>query len=62
MQIVTWNVAGLNARLHRVKLWIEENQPDVVCLQETKMKNQKTEAQRRGKRNDMIITNTNLIG
>lgn len=37
MQIVTWNVAGLNARLHRVKLWIEENQPDVLCLQETKM-------------------------
>jgi len=27
MRIVTWNVAGLNARLHRVKLWIEENQP-----------------------------------
>ena len=37
MHIVTWNVAGLNARLHRVKLLIEENQPDVVCLQETKM-------------------------
>ena len=40
MRIVTWNVAGLNARLHRVKLWIEENQPDVLCLQETKMENE----------------------
>ena len=40
MRIVTWNVAGLNARLHRVKLWIEENQPDVLCLQETKMEDE----------------------
>ena len=40
MRIVTWNVAGLNARLHRVKLWIKENQPDVLCLQETKMEDE----------------------
>ncbi len=33
----TWNVNSLNARLPRVTEWLEMCEPDVVCLQETKM-------------------------
>ena len=39
MRLVTWNVNSLKARLERVEEWIAEVQPDVVCLQETKLKN-----------------------
>ncbi|MCU0260416.1 MAG: exodeoxyribonuclease III [Ilumatobacteraceae bacterium] len=37
MRLVTWNVNSLNARLPRVEEWLAEVQPDVVCLQETKL-------------------------
>jgi len=37
MRIATWNVNSLNARLPRVAEWLAEMQPDVVCLQETKL-------------------------
>lgn len=37
MRIATWNVNSLKARLPRVEAWLEEVQPDVVCLQETKL-------------------------
>jgi exodeoxyribonuclease-3 len=37
MRIATWNVNSLNARLPRVEEWLAEMQPDVVCLQETKL-------------------------
>ncbi|HEX7443868.1 MAG TPA: exodeoxyribonuclease III [Acidimicrobiales bacterium] len=37
MLIATWNVNSLKARLPRVEQWLEENQPDIVCLQETKL-------------------------
>ncbi len=36
MRIATWNVNSLTARLPRVGAWLEEAQPDVLCLQETK--------------------------
>jgi exodeoxyribonuclease-3 len=36
-RIVTWNVNSLNARLGRVEEWLAEVEPDVVCLQETKL-------------------------
>lgn len=35
--IATWNVNSLNARMPRVEEWISTVQPDVLCLQETKM-------------------------
>lgn len=35
--IATWNVNSLKVRLHHVLRWLEENQPDVLGLQETKM-------------------------
>ena len=34
---VTWNVNSLKARLPRVEAWLAEVQPDVVCIQETKL-------------------------
>ncbi len=36
MQLVTWNVNSLKARLPRVLEFLEQHAPDVVCLQETK--------------------------
>ncbi len=37
MRVATWNVNSLNARLPRVEEWLTEMQPDVLCLQETKL-------------------------
>ncbi len=36
MDLATWNVNSLGARLPLVLEWIEARQPDVLCLQETK--------------------------
>jgi exodeoxyribonuclease-3 len=38
MRFATWNVASLKARMPRVTAWLADAQPDVLCLQETKMK------------------------
>lgn len=38
MRIATWNVNSLNARLPRLGPWLEETTPDVLCIQETKLK------------------------
>ena len=37
MKIASWNVNGIRARIDHVVTWIEENQPDVLALQETKV-------------------------
>src|SRR5579875_2654054 len=37
MRIATWNVNSLGARLARVEEWLAYAQPDVLCLQETKL-------------------------
>jgi exodeoxyribonuclease-3 len=37
VRLVTWNVNSLGARLPLVVEWIEAQQPDVLCLQETKL-------------------------
>ena len=37
MRLVTWNVNSLKARMERVEEWLAECQPDVVCMQETKL-------------------------
>jgi exodeoxyribonuclease III len=36
MKIATFNVNGINGRLHILLRWLEEAQPDIVCLQELK--------------------------
>lgn len=40
MRIASWNVNSLNARMPRVVEWLERMQPNVVCMQETKMKDE----------------------
>jgi exodeoxyribonuclease-3 len=37
VRLATWNVNSLKARLDRLEGWLAEVQPDVVCLQETKV-------------------------
>jgi len=37
VRIATWNVNSLKARLPLAERWIVEAQPDVLCLQETKV-------------------------
>ena len=41
MKIATYNVNGINGRLPRLLEWLEEAQPDVVCLQELKAPQEK---------------------
>ncbi len=36
VKIATYNVNGIKARLPRLLEWLEETQPDIVCLQELK--------------------------
>jgi exodeoxyribonuclease-3 len=40
MEIATWNVNSLRARLPRVLEFLERRRPDVVCLQETKVQDE----------------------
>jgi exodeoxyribonuclease-3 len=35
--VATWNVNSLKARMPRVEEWLQEMQPDVLCMQETKL-------------------------
>jgi len=37
MRIATWNVNSLKVRLGRLEEWLGYAQPDVICLQETKL-------------------------
>jgi exodeoxyribonuclease-3 len=41
MKIATWNVNSLGVRLPQVLDWLAANQPDVLCLQETKLTDDK---------------------
>jgi exodeoxyribonuclease-3 len=41
MKIATWNVNSLNVRLPRLLEWLPVAQPDVLCLQETKLEDAK---------------------
>jgi exodeoxyribonuclease III len=36
MKVATFNVNGVNARLHQVLDWLKHDQPDIACLQELK--------------------------
>ncbi len=41
MKFATWNINSLNVRLPHVLDWLNTNQPDVLCLQETKQEDSK---------------------
>jgi exodeoxyribonuclease III len=40
VRIATWNVNSVKQRVPRLLAWLDERQPDVVCLQETKLADQ----------------------
>jgi exodeoxyribonuclease III len=40
MKLATWNVNSLKVRLPHVLGWLAEHQPDILCLQETKLEDQ----------------------
>lgn len=46
MRIATWNINSINSRLQHVIDWCGENQPDVLCLQETKCVDEKFPGQK----------------
>ncbi len=37
MRVATWNVNSVKQRVERLLPWLDQRQPDVVCLQETKL-------------------------
>ena len=37
MKIASWNVKSLKVRLPHLLDWLAEQQPDALCLQETKL-------------------------
>ena len=37
MKLVTWNINSIRMRLERLLGWIDRNEPDLLCLQETKV-------------------------
>ena len=37
MRVATWNVNSVRQRLPRLLPWLDQRQPDVLCLQETKL-------------------------
>ncbi|HEX3731977.1 MAG TPA: exodeoxyribonuclease III [Mycobacteriales bacterium] len=40
MRLATWNVNSVKQRMPRLLPWLDQRQPDVVCLQETKLPNE----------------------
>jgi exodeoxyribonuclease-3 len=37
MRIATWNVNSVRTRLDQATAWLAREQPEVLCLQETKV-------------------------
>ena len=40
MRIATWNVNSIKQRVPRLRHWLDERRPEVVCMQETKLANE----------------------
>ncbi|HVO90029.1 MAG TPA: exodeoxyribonuclease III [Casimicrobiaceae bacterium] len=57
MKIATWNVNSLNMRLERLLEWLRANQPDVACLQETKLEDAKFPAAAFGEAGYQVVFN-----
>jgi exodeoxyribonuclease-3 len=45
MKLATWNVNSLSVRLPQLLAWLEQQQPDVIVLQETKLTDDKFPAE-----------------
>lgn len=40
MKIITWNINSVRIRLHNLEKLVKEEDPDIICLQETKVINE----------------------
>ena len=40
LKIASWNINSIRARTDRLVAWVSANQPDILCLQETKVRDQ----------------------
>jgi exodeoxyribonuclease III len=40
VRLTTWNVNSIKQRVPRLLPWLDQRQPDIVCLQETKLANE----------------------
>lgn len=40
MKLATWNVNSLRVRLPQVLDWLQANEPDILCIQETKLRDE----------------------
>src|SRR5437588_11242400 len=40
MKIASWNINSLRKRQDRLFAWLEEAKPDIICLQETKCRDE----------------------
>src|SRR5690242_11932624 len=40
MKLATWNINSIRAREARLLAWLDQEMPDVLCLQETKVEDQ----------------------
>ena len=55
MKIITWNVNGIRAALGKNALdWAFEQQPDALCLQEVKAREEQLSEEQRGASADQI--------
>ena len=41
IKVVSWNINSIRIRLEQLKKIVEELNPDIICLQETKCENDK---------------------
>ncbi len=40
VRVVTWNVNSVRARMPRIEAWLAQHKPEIVCLQETKCRDE----------------------
>src|SRR3989344_5063568 len=40
IKIASWNVNSIRTRKEQVKDWLEKKSPDILCIQETKVKDE----------------------
>src|SRR2546430_2618949 len=41
MNLATWNVNSISVRISHILAWLQQHQPDVLCIQETKVEDTK---------------------
>ena len=61
MKIISWNVNSIRARLNLVIQLLEEEKPDVLCLQETKVIDDQFPVKELKKKNIFLILVASLL-